>query len=70
MKCRVITEEHPCVLARDLCEFEYDMDLIPAHRDASAGKMSPVCPIFWTSLQSYFFSENYDDQPGVKNERF
>ena len=55
MKSHVKLKQRPCVLAKNLCQFEYDMDVIPAHRDLAEGKTSPISPIFWSSLQKYHF---------------
>ena len=63
IKSHVKLKQRPCVLAKNLCQFEYDMDVIPAHRDASEGKTSPISPIFWSSLQKYhFFATESDDR--------
>jgi hypothetical protein len=63
MKSHVKLKQRPCVLAKDLCQFEYDMDVIPAHRDVTGGKTSPISPIFWSSLQKYhFFATDYDER--------
>ncbi len=61
VKSHVEQKQRPCVLAKNLCQFEYDMDVIPAHRDLTDGKTSPISPIFWSSLQKYhFFATDYD----------
>lgn len=59
-------KQRPCVLAKDLCQFEYDMDVIPAHREQDGEKSSPISPIFWSSLQKYhFFASDYDEKDGM-----
>lgn len=63
MRSHVTLNQRPCVVAKSLnCQLEYDMDVIPAHRDVTEGKTSPVSPIFWSSLQKYhFFASDYDE---------
>ena len=66
MKSHVKLKQRPCVLAKNLCQFEYDMDVIPAHRDLAEGKTSPISPIFWSSLQKYhFFATDHDERDDI-----
>ena len=79
IRSRVDLKPHPLVLAKDFHEFEYDMDVIPAHRDLSHGKQSPLSPIFWKSLQNYNFlgkdyhhnndNDNDDDDDDESEEK-
>mgnify|MGYP002803893864 CR=1 FL=1 len=68
IKSHVKLKQRPCVLAKNLCQFEYDMDVIPAHRDASEGKTSPISPIFWSSLQKYHFFATESDERDDRHE--
>ncbi|XP_028418596.1 high affinity cationic amino acid transporter 1-like [Dendronephthya gigantea] len=63
MRAHMELEQRPCVLSKNLCQFDYDMDVIPAHREQDGGKSSPISPIFWSSLQKYhFFASDYDEK--------
>lgn len=60
-------EEKAHVLANTFCQFNYNMDVIPAHRDFAKEKSSPISPIFWSSLQKYHFVTADGDGKGRTN---